>query len=461
MFFKYVILCALFTLQIGMASSESDQDEWNYSLAIQAATWGSPLVTMYGLRYRDALGPNAKAKPNAIWKMEDVSSPALALESGYTAPNVNVIYGFGFIDLRNEPVILEVPNSNGRYYMVEMVDMWTNAFAYAGGVATGYEGGKFLLVGPAWKGEVPPGFVRIECPTPWILLQPRVHVYVEQKEDLEGAKAILNAIQVTPLSVYQGSGASKQAPYITDVPDPLQFWKILSLAMNENPPPQAELTALLPLFKPLGIVFGEVWDESKVSPSVRKAMALAAADIENMLSQLSCGTMYRGALIPPPTVGNFGTDYKTRAVMGRMDLTVNIPQESVVWLYLQDTKQEPLKGDRAYTLTFKEEPPFYQPGFWSITLYSREKGYPIPNPLNRYMIGSDSSQLKKNKDGSLTIYLQKENPGVDKESNWLPTPEGPFYLIGRVYAPDPKLIQLLSDTWGWQLPPILPKGTYP
>jgi hypothetical protein len=105
---------------------------WAHALALQAATWGSPLVTMYHLRYVDAVGPNAKARPNEIWRMEDISTPELSVEAGYVTPNVNVIYGFGFLDLRQGPVVVDAPDSDGRYYMVEIVDMWTNAFAYIG-----------------------------------------------------------------------------------------------------------------------------------------------------------------------------------------------------------------------------------------------------------------------------------------------------------------------------------------
>ena len=130
-------------------------DEWTYSLALQTANWGGPLVTMYCLRYNDALGPKPKAKANTIWRMENISTPELSKEAGYVTPNVNVVYGFGFMDLGAEPIILSVPDSNGLFYVVEIVDMYSNAFAYAGGKATGYKGGKFALVGPGWKGQLP------------------------------------------------------------------------------------------------------------------------------------------------------------------------------------------------------------------------------------------------------------------------------------------------------------------
>src|SRR5215470_11387495 len=122
-------------------------EAWTGTLAIQAMTYGAPLVAMYNLRSTVAVGPESKAPPNQIWRMEDISTPKLAAESGYVSPNLDVVYGFGFADLGAEPVILTAPDSGGRYYMIEIVDMWTNAFAYPAGGASGYKGGKFALVG--------------------------------------------------------------------------------------------------------------------------------------------------------------------------------------------------------------------------------------------------------------------------------------------------------------------------
>jgi hypothetical protein len=143
---------------------------------VQAATFAAPLVAVYNLRSTVAVGPKPKAPPNTIWRMEDISTPKLAAESGYVSPNLDVIYGFGFADLGAEPVILTAPDSEGRYYMIEIVDMYTNHFAYPAGGANGYKGGKFALVAPGWKGELPVDVKRIDAPTRWIELQPRVNV---------------------------------------------------------------------------------------------------------------------------------------------------------------------------------------------------------------------------------------------------------------------------------------------
>jgi hypothetical protein len=445
---------------------------WSYSLALQAANWGGPLVTMYDLRHNDAVGPKPKARPNTLWRMEDISTPELSKEAGYVSPNVNVIYGFGFLDLRQEPIILLAPDSNGLYYMVEIVDMWTNAFAYVGGKTTGYKGGKFASVGPGWKGKLPHGVKRIDSPTPWALIQPRVHIYDNGKLDLAGAKKVLEAIKPIGLAEYTGKqplptpkydypaplSANPELPVSAlDFKDPLQFWDLLSVAMNENPPPQDQITALLPMLKPLGIELGKRWDRSKVSPVVLEAMSEAAQNIGPTLAKLPFGSIVNNAFIPPPTIGNFGDDYATRAFIARNGLTANTPYEAIYWGNTLDSEGKFLRGDNKYTITFKEGIPFIPPGFWSITLYNSANNYTVPNPINRYMLGNDTPDIKKNPDGSFTIYIQSDSPGPDKESNWLPAPPAPsqFYLIPRAYAPTQQAIDILSNPNAWSVPPVV------
>ncbi|MFA4901644.1 MAG: DUF1254 domain-containing protein [Desulfobaccales bacterium] len=445
--------------------------EWTYSLAVQAATWGGPLVTMYSLRYNDAVGAKAKARPNQIWRMENISTPELSKEAGYVTPNVNTVYGFGFMDLSREPIILSVPDSQGLYYMVEIVDMWTNAFATIGGKATGYKGGKFALVGPGWQGKLPKGLKRIDCPTPWILLQPRVHLYVKGKVDLARARQVLDEIKPLGLAEFKGKKAPAAPKYDYPAPDyanpdlpvsalefkdPLQFWELFSQALNENPPPQDQITALLPMFKPLGLELGKPWDRTKLPAVVVEAMQEGAKNIGPMLASQPIGTFYQGAFIPPPTIGNSGTDYRTRAIVARVGLTANTPDEAIYWMYPLDSERNYLTGAKQYAMTFKEGLPYIPPGFWSLTIYDAKNNYTILNPLNRYMLGSDTPGMKKNPDGSFTIYIQKDNPGPDKEANWLPAGDGPFYLIVRSYAPTQQALDILTNVKAWPVPAVVP-----
>jgi hypothetical protein len=167
-------------------------EDWSYALAVSAATWGSPLVIMYALRNNDAVGASVKAKPNDVWRMENITTPETAQAEGYVCPNCSTIYGFGFLDLRQEPVVLHLPDSNGRYYMVETVDMWTNAFAYPAGLENGYKGGKVAYVGPNWEGELPADLKRIDAPTPWVLIQPRIHL--PNPSEIAAARQVLAGI---------------------------------------------------------------------------------------------------------------------------------------------------------------------------------------------------------------------------------------------------------------------------
>lgn len=449
------------------AAREKIKSAYAGALAFSAATWGAPIVTMYALRYNDAVGPGAKAAPNTIWRMEDISTPELSQAASYVTPNVNTLYGFGFLDLAAQPIILSVPDSNGRYYMVEIVDFWTNAFAYVGGTATGYKGGIFALVAPGWRGRLPPEVTRIDSPTRWVLVQPRVHV--AGRDDLPAAKAVLDAITVEGLAQASGRRAPAvpayhyAAPVFSDATqpvsalgfkDPLQFWEILAEAMIENPPPRDQVTALLPLFRPLGIVPGKPWDRARVDPATVEAMATIAGGIGATLALLPSGRLRNGWIWPAPTIGNFGTDYLTRATTTRNGLTANTPREAIYIGGIAGSDGKPLSGAHRYAVTFIELPPFNAPGFWSLTLYSAANNYTVPNPIDRYALGSDDRTLLRNADGSVTIYLQKDSPGPGKEGNWLPAPAGQYYLILRAYAPGEALLHAQTEPDAFPLPPI-------
>jgi hypothetical protein len=332
--------------------------------------------------------------------------------------------------------------------------------------------GKFAYVGPGWQGELPPGVKRIDAPTPWILIQPRVHL--PNQSGLSAAQKVLSEITTQGLAAYIGkpnAPAVKDnyaAPQVVnpklpvsamDFKDPLQFWEILSATMNENPPPEDEVRALLPMFKPLGIELGTAWDRSKIDPVVLQSMERAAKNIPEMLNTLPFGRLTNGWFIPPPTIGDSKTDYKIRAIVARVGLTANTPKEAVYFDATLDGDGQPLTGPNNYTMTFKETPPFLKPSFWALRMFDATNSYPVPNPINRYVLGSDYPDMKKNPDGSLTIYLQNKSPGKDKEANWLPAPAGPFLLILGTYAPGQPIIDSLSNPNAYIPPPAVRAGS--
>jgi hypothetical protein len=456
-------------------SPRAQPASWVSALALQAATYAMPIVAMYNLRDSTSVGPRAKVPPNEIWRIEQIASPEIAEQAGYVTPNVNVIYGFGFMDLGQQPIILNAPDSRGRYYMVEICDMWANAFAYVGGVATGYKGGAFALVGPGWQGKLPDGVKRIDCPTRWVELQPRVHV--RNAADLPAAQKVLHGITVKGLAQFNGGLASATAVYNYQTPrinpkvassqmqflDPLQFWEIFTAAMNENPPPRNEIEAVLPQYKYLGIEFGQPWKRESVNPRILEEMKSAAQQIASMMMPLIpiLGVTANGWNIPPANVGMPGTDYPGRAIVAMFGLTSNTPKEAIYYTSVTDGSGQKLTGAKRYTLTFTRSMPCIEavaPGFWSVTAYDSTTGYTSPNTIGRYALGSDD-QLKRGINGSFTLYVQRDNPGTDRGANWLPVSSGPFYLIIRVYAPIPQIADDLKNPATFRGPPaIIPDG---
>jgi len=445
---------------------------WARSTAVYAATYGSAIVGMYNLRNTVAVEAGAKAPPGSMWKFDQIATPEIAAQTGYVTPNVDVIYGFGFYDLAQEPVIVTAPNSDGRYYMIEIVDMWDNAFAYAAGKIVGYNGGKYAVVGPNWKGELPAGVKRIQSATRWVEMQPRIRV--QDQADLPGAIKVMNAITVQGLSKYLGKPAPAPQTYNYETPklvpnvassqlqfvDPLQFWSIFSAAINENPPPQSQIDAVLPLFKYLGIELGKQWKAENVNPLILEEMKTAAQQVGAMMNVVGpiVGSPTNGWDAPPVNFGATGADYLTRGINSVLGLTANTTTEAIYTLGALGSDGAPLDGNKSYTITFQATNPYIQkipPGFWSVTMYDGVTKFTVPNPINRFFLGS-ANDMKKNADGSATMYLQATSPGKDKESNWLPSPKGPFYLLLRNYAPQPSAIEVLRNTSANPMPPIVP-----
>ena len=182
-------------------------------------------------------------------------------------------------------------------------------------------------------------------------------------------------------------------------------------------------------------------------------MNRAAAAIGPLLRKLPAGRFEGGWFVSPPTVGNFGTDYRTRAVAGREGITLNTPTEATYYYGGTDSRGILLSGANRYTIMFHQLPLFVEPGFWSVTMYDTTNNYTVPNSIDRYSLGSDNT-LTTNADGTTTIYIQAANPGQARVQNWLPAPTGPFYLILRAYAPGPAMIEELTDPKAYRLPAI-------
>lgn len=430
-------------------------------IATLAYIWGFPLVTMER-QFNFVTSPNVppgvgRGPSNSISCATDLVN---ATFTDVVSPNSDTLYCQSQFDLRKEPVVVVVPPISDRYYSFEFLDAYTNDYAYLGQRASGSDGGTYLMVGPDWNGHVPEGMTKIWTPTnlAWLITR----TLVKGQADVPNVIAIQDKIIVKPLSEFQGNttssqsgvaqaNASKEIPIGPQpsliAPTGIKIFDEIGAAMVGNPlnPPDPTLVTKL-----TSIGIGPDKEPSKnANNTIKAALQTGITEGQKMIDAkvANAGTVVNGWLITPQT-GIYGADYLFRAAVAKYGLGANIAQEALYPATYTDSQGKPLSGNSSYLIHFEpgQTPPV--DGFWSITMYN-DKNLFVDNPINRYSIGKYTEGLKNSTDGSLDIYIQNANPGKDKESNWLPAPEGSFNMIMRTYLPQP---QILNGTW--QLPSV-------
>ncbi len=384
---------------------------------------------------------------NTLISVTQLATPAERL---VVLPNVDTLYTVARLTLTNGPMVVHVPDEHGRYYTMQLLDTYTNSFAYIGRRATGTRAGNFAIVGPGWHGKLPAGVRRIQAPTPTVWLLGRT--LVKSPGDISAVNSIQRAYTLTPLSgfggpplpaLYLASSKLKPAP----VPSGLAFYDALDTLLAQEPPPHSD-HALLQRFASVGIAPGR-------KPSMEP---LDAATRQGLLAGLTAGRRALGAyaqrlertsqrqhnqwLVPPKATGNYGTNYLLRAYIAKMALGANVPAEAIYPSAFVDSQGRALTGAHRYVIHFAagKLPPVG--AFWSLTMYGNDL-FLVPNPINRYAIGDRTPGLRRSRDGSLTIQLSHSPPRGGR-SNWLPAPAGGFKLVLRLYQPK---ASVLSGRW--------------
>ncbi|MCA9863111.1 MAG: DUF1254 domain-containing protein [Thermomicrobiales bacterium] len=424
------------------------------AIAKDAYIYGFPIVDNYRILYSyfvDVGGPEYKTSWNTIFNNARVYTPD---DTAIQTPNSDTPYSYVGADLRAEPLVLTVPPiEKDRYYSLQFIDLYTFNFAYVGSRATGNGGGHYLLAGPSWQEETPDGIdAVIRCETELALVFYRTQLF--NPDDIEQVKQIQAGYQVQPLSTFLGNPAPSAAPAIAflkplsidDERTSLTFFEELNFLLQFCPVVPAE-TDLRQRFATLGIAAGVPFDAASVAPNTRQAiqsgMADAWAALDDQRKNVEIGTVTAGDL--------FGTrDYLNGNYLNRMTGAVlgiygNSKDEALYPAYILDAARQPLDGSHRYTLRFAsgQLPPVN--AFWSLTMYTVPQSLLYANPINRYLINSSMlPNLVMDADGGLTIFVQHESPGADKEVNWLPSPAGPFQMAMRLYWPQEAA---LDGTW--------------
>jgi hypothetical protein len=434
------------------------------AIAKEAYIYGFPLVDNYRIQYayfQDSGNPEYKAPWNTLFNNARVYTPE---DKAIQTPNSDTPYSYVGADLRAEPLVFTVPAvPKERYYSLQFIDMYCFNFAYVGSRATGCDAGSYMLVGPDWKGEKPAGIKQvIHCETQFAFVLYRTQLF--NAADIENVKKIQSGYKVQPLSQFLGKPAPPAAPEI-DFVKPLtpaeqktspEFFNVLNFVLQFCPTHPSE-EALRVRFAKVGIKPGGPFDAQQLTPEMRQAVEDGMADAWKEFAELKETQLDTGKLGGSDMVGSrqeLNNNYLYRFVIASLGIYGNSPAEAFYPPYFVDEAGGKLIGTNRYTLRFApgQLPPVN--AFWSVTMYEMPASLLYDNPLNRYLINSSMlPDLKKDADGGLTIYLQHDSPGADKEANWLPAPPGPFFAAMRLYWPKPEVLD-----GRWKAPPLRRDG---
>jgi hypothetical protein len=442
-------LTATASAQKGKAALTPDEAraQQAYALGVQAYIWGYPMVVMQ--RSRDAMtkGGDAPVTPEQFNESGLLFAPVnqVANAWGMLGPKFSAVqsgnsdtqYSVTWFDSSTEPHILHLPDMKGRYYTFQFIDAFTNNFHYASTRTMGSQEQSYALVAPGWKGKLPANVTRVDTPTPTGFIIGRL--FVAKESDVPAVNALQKQVTMTPLSKY---GKAYTPPKVKVVPakkysGELAFFEQLgdTLVLNGAPATDAGQLGLL---KNIGLTIDHGFDPSALSDQEKKALGRAIKDGESMLAakSASMGRDVNGWQLSPVLDEYFGDSYLFRAAIGYQAMFVNTPIEAYYPGVFKDTGGKVLDGSTGkYTITFPKGKTPPVGAFWSVTMYDAKKRLMVENSLDRYKIGS-ADDLKAGSDGSTTIYIQADSPGKDKESNWLPAPKEPFYMLLRMYLPN-------------------------
>jgi hypothetical protein len=372
---------------------------------------------------------------------------------GATHPNFDTLYSVGWLDLTKEPVVISVPDTQGRYYLLQLLDMWTDSFGGIGKRTTGTGAGNFVVVRPGWQGALRQGLQPINAPTPFVWVIGRTRT--DGPQDYDAVHKVQDGYKMTLLSQW-----GKEPQAIAVKIDPSVDMRTPPVKQVEKMSPEAYFAYAVELLKVngphlidqpqlarmkrLGIEAGRSFDVAAVDPVIRQALQSAPAAGQKALiaGWPRVGRNVNGWVMNTDS-GVYGANYLKRGAVAMFEIGMNLPEDSIY----PDTGGSALDGHNKYVIHFAkgELPPVNE--FWSVTVYDLQ-GFTVPNPTNRYTLG-DRSNLRPNADGSVDIYLQSESPGAGKETNWLPTPAQPFSLHARLYSPRKAAI---DGTWA--MPPV-------
>ncbi len=455
-----LILGCLLALVTTPASAQTATPDEAYQIGAEAYVYLYPLITMDVTRKQMTNIESGKmigrGPMNTFSHMPTYPTADLRV---VVRPNFDTLYSSGWLDLTKEPVVVSAPDTNGRYYLLPMIDMWTDVFAVPGKRTSGTAAANWALVPPGWKGTLPKDVEMIQSTTPYVWIIGRTQT--NGPADYDAVHRVQAGYRITPLSLWgkppvparfeaDPSVDMKTPPLDLVNKMPAKTYFTYGAELMKLHPPHVTDWSMIARMKRIGIEPGKSLQWDKLSPGVQESLT-KAAEFALKAMYMKAPTVARvvdGWQMNTDSMGVFGNYYLKRAIVAMVGLGANQSDDAIYPLNVADADGKPLRGENNYVLHFNKEqlPPVG--AFWSLTMYDAE-GFQVANPMNRFAIG-DRDRLTFNSDGSLDLYIQHQSPGKERESNWLPAPEkGDLGITMRLYAPEPAAL------YGkWTPPPV-------
>lgn len=421
------------------------------SVAEESFIYGYPLVLMEVTKDQQTNVSKAGEETAPVNQFAHMTTYPDAGFNAVVRPNFDTLYSAAWLDLSKEPMVLSIPDTGKRYFLMPLLSAWSDVFASPGTRTTGNKKENYIVTGPQWQGSIPQGLVQIKAPTNdvWVIGRTRA----EGKNDLGNVQALQKQYRLTPLSQWGRSytpptnvavkpGVDREtAPMdqVESMPGVIFFQRMAESLKNN--PPSAKDTEMVSKLAQMGIVPGMGFDVTKLTRDQVTAINEGARrGLERIVDsgRQSQANKINGWVFMKP-IGTYGTDYSLRAHVAKIGLGANLAEDAVYPWTSEDQSGRPLMGGQRYVMKFTKAqlPPVK--GFWSLTVYDN-RGFAIKNPINRFAI-SNSDKLKYNKDGSLDIYIQNARPAPAQVSNWLPAPTGSFVVQMRLYWPQESILK--------------------
>jgi hypothetical protein len=434
----------------GFFASELARAERHVAKSQRPAFAAAVAAYVYGLAPVSVEATTQRFPVNSLISIAALTNPTVRT---VVLPNHDTTYTVGRVQLAAGPRVLDVPDTAGRYYVIQLLDAYSNTFAYVGRRTTGTGVGHYAIVPPGYKGTLPAGVKRIQSPTNLVWVLGRT--LVQDAADMPAVAALMGGYKITALDAW--TAGQRTAPLVLGsfptvapvaIPPGVAYFAKLGEILASDPAPKRDACALK-AFARAGIGPGKAPTDARLLNGAVKVGKRVVRLAEERADRFGA-KRNNGWVLPGPYVGAYGLNYLGRAVIATAALGANTRPETVYPLAVDDVDGRPLSGRHRYTIRFPrgQLPP--ADAFWSVTIYGKDR-YLVPNAIDRYAIGDRTKGLRRGRDGSLTIYVQHGRPKGAASANWLPAPSGSFRLAMRIYEPRRSVL-----TGKWLPPPVQP-----